>query len=186
VTDTGAGLGGWLAVAAGAAATGALVWPLVEYAVHGWLAHRLRTFVSPLHFQHHRDPRAVFTSPLAWVPLALGVGAAATAAAGPVAGPAFATGLLAGFLRYEYVHWRIHFRRPRNAREALLRQHHLAHHFVRPDAYHGVTTRWLDRLFGSLPGTAVADYARVADRPPLVGASNLGRLWPRRVRPGAG
>jgi len=164
-------------LAAFAGVLGWLAWSLLEYTIHGVLAHRLRTFVSPLHWSHHRTPAAVFTSPLAWVPLAAAIFAAAVAIAGAAPGAAFGLGLLAGFLHYEYVHWRIHFREPRGARQERLRAHHLAHHFVDPRAYHGVTTRFWDEVFGSLPRGWRADYARAAQRPPIAGASNLRASW---------
>ena len=160
---------------------GLLCWSLVEYGIHGALSHRLRTPVSPLHWGHHREPRAVFTSPIAWMPVAALVWALAATIAGPWHGAAFTAGLLAGFGRYEYVHWRIHFREPRTARQRLLREHHYAHHFVRPQAYHGVTTRLWDHVFGSLPPTWRNDYARVAARPPLSGPSNLRATWSPRI-----
>ena len=50
---------------------GIFAWSLMEYGIHGVLAHRLRTFVTPMHGWHHREPRAVFTSPLAWIPVAV-------------------------------------------------------------------------------------------------------------------
>lgn len=172
------GAGAWLL----AGGLGLLAWPLVEYAIHGLLAHRFRTPVSPLHWGHHRTPAAVFTSPLAWVPVAAAVCALAVSVAGAAPGIAFTAGLLAGFLHYEYVHWRIHFREPRSRRQARLRSHHLAHHFVKPHAYHGVTTRFWDHVFGSLPEGWENDYARAAGRPPLQGPSNLRASWsPRRT-----
>jgi len=89
-----------------AAVLGLLAWSFVEYLVHGILSHRYQTFVTPLHGTHHKDPRAVFTSPAAWVPAAIVIFAATSLATGlPLAG-AF-TGLLLGFGRYEYCHWRI-------------------------------------------------------------------------------
>ncbi|MEE8313046.1 MAG: sterol desaturase family protein [Myxococcota bacterium] len=157
-------------------ALGLAVWPLVEYAVHGWLSHRFRTPVSGFHLAHHRDARRVFTSPTAWVPLTIVIWL--------LLGPAFALGLLCGFARYEYVHWRIHFRAPRNARQRRLHAHHLAHHICDSKAYYGVSTRLWDRLLGTLPATWQADYARVADLPPLAGASNFGTFWPRALRSG--
>jgi sterol desaturase/sphingolipid hydroxylase (fatty acid hydroxylase superfamily) len=156
-----------------AAFLGWLSWSFVEYGIHGVLAHRFRTPVSPLHWSHHRTPAAVFTSPLAWVPIALLVWGAAVALAGSVLGTAFTTGLLAGFLRYEFVHWRIHFRAPRGRRQSQLRSHHLAHHFVDPTAYQGVTTRFWDHVFGTLPEGWENDYAQAAARPPIATASNL-------------
>lgn len=160
---------------------GWLSWSLVEYGIHGILAHRFQTPVSPLHWGHHRTPAAVFTSPLAWVPTALVLFAAAAAVAGSLPAAALLLGLLAGFFHYEYVHWRIHFREPRSDRERLLREHHLAHHFRNPRAYHGVTTRLWDRVFGTLPADHAADYARVADRRPLQGPSNLAEIWNPRT-----
>lgn len=176
-----------------AAAAGFLAWGPVEYLIHGVLSHRFRTFVSPLHWGHHRDPRAVFTSPAAWVPAALLIFGGLALVLGPALAAAAIGGLLAGFARYEYVHWRIHFRAPRTERQRLLRAHHLAHHYRNPRAYHGVTTHRFDRWFGTLPERWREDYARVADRPPLEGPSNLRtmvspsfllRELPRRLRGG--
>jgi dihydroceramide fatty acyl 2-hydroxylase len=171
---------GLLEIASGlglAALLGLLSWSFVEYGIHGLLSHRFRTPVSPLHWSHHRTPAAVFTSPLAWVP----TGAALFVVGGFIfdapTSAAFLAGLLAGFLRYEYVHWRIHFRAARTPRQELLRNHHLAHHFVNPKAYHGVTTRLWDHVFGTLPEHREADYQRAAATPPIPGPSNLGASW---------
>lgn len=71
-------------------------------------------------------------------------------AIGATTAGAIVLGVLVGFLRYEYVHWRIHFRAPRNARQELLRVHHRE------------------------------DHARVAHHVTLAGASNFGNLWPKR------
>jgi sterol desaturase/sphingolipid hydroxylase (fatty acid hydroxylase superfamily) len=156
-----------------AATAGFLAWGFVEYLVHGILSHRYRTFVSPLHLGHHREPRAVFTSPIAWVPAALAIFGGLALATNPGLAASAVGGLLMGFGRYEYVHWRIHFREPRSARERRLRSHHLAHHFRNPRAYHGVTTRLWDRVFGTLPERWREDYARVEARAPLEGPSNF-------------
>ena len=163
-----------IAVAAGIGRTS---WSLVEYTVHGVLSHRLRTFVSPLHWSHHRTPAAVFTSPLAWVPTAAAIFALSVTFAGLAVGTSFTVGLLAGFRHYENVHWRIHFRAPLNARQERLRNHHLAHHFVNPQAYHGVTSHFWDRVFGSLPQTWESDYARGGAHSPIEGPSNLRASW---------
>jgi dihydroceramide fatty acyl 2-hydroxylase len=148
-------------------------WSFIEYAIHGLMSHRFRTFVTPLHWGHHVEPRSVFTSPVAWIPTYVAASALVVWLVGPAIGLSAMLGVLLGFVRYERIHWRIHFRAPRSARERLRRSHHLAHHFVNPDAYHGVTTRFWDRIFGTLPAANAEDYARVAERPPLDGASNF-------------
>ncbi len=157
--------------------TGLLSWSLLEYWVHGVLSHRFETFVTPLHWGHHREPRAVFTSPLAWIPVSVAIGVMLAAALGWALGGAALLGLLTGFARYERTHWRIHFREPRNKREGLRRSHHLAHHFGHPDQYHGVTTRFWDRVFGTLPANWPEHYAGAAQHPPLEGPSNWGIIW---------
>jgi sterol desaturase/sphingolipid hydroxylase (fatty acid hydroxylase superfamily) len=170
-----------LGVLALAFAGGLIAWSLLEYLVHGVLSHRFQTFVTPMHWGHHREPRAVFTSPLAWIPAALLLGLALWAGLGPVLGFATLLGMLAGFARYERLHWRIHFRSPRNRRERLRRDHHLAHHFGHPDQYHGVTTRFWDRVFGTLPAGWRDDYAEASRRPRLEGASNRAIVWRGRL-----
>lgn len=164
-----------------AIALGLLAWTFVEYLIHGILSHRYRTFVTPLHGAHHTDPRAVFTSPVASVPVTLLFFGAGALLFGATLSAAFCAGLVAGFARYEYVHWRIHFRAPLGDRQRRLRDHHLAHHFRDARAYHGVTTRVWDRVFGTLPPHWREDYARVADRPPLGGPSNLRATWSPRL-----
>ena len=162
-------------------AAGLLAWPLLEYVIHGVLSHRLRTPAAAMHWTHHRDARRVFTPLAVWLPVALLLWAAGAQVAGAAPAGAVVLGIVAGFLRYEHVHWRIHFRAPANARQELLRVHHLSHHFRNPNAYHGVTTRFWDRVFGTLPAHHRDDYARVAERAPLEGASNFGRVLPRRA-----
>lgn len=147
---------------------GALAWPFVEYAVHGVLSHGLRgTWVARMHWSHHVDPRRVRTPASAWVPAAvLLFGLLTCFMRADLAGAAL-LGLIAGFLRYERIHYRIHFplaHAPHNQRELLRRQHHLAHHYRNARAYHGVTQRFTDRLFGTLPEHWRADYAWVQAR----------------------
>ncbi len=166
-------------------AAGLLAWPLLEYVIHGVLSHRLRTPAAAMHWTHHRDARRVFTPIAVWLPVALLLWAIGAQLAGAAPAGAVVLGIVAGFLRYEHVHWRIHFRAPASAREELRRVHHLSHHFRNPNAYHGVTTRFWDRVFGTLPTHHRDDYARVAGRVPLAGASNFGRLLPRREETGS-
>jgi len=160
---------------------GFFFWGLLEYAIHGVLAHRWKTFVTPLHGHHHRNPQDVFTSPFAVVLVALLLFGATTLIVGPLRAGGFVGGVLAGFFRYEWMHWRFHFREPRSAHERLLRSHHLAHHFCDARHYHGVSTRLWDRIFGTLPARWKADYARVERRAPLAGKSNFVEIWNPRA-----
>jgi len=160
---------------------GFLFWGLLEYTIHGLLAHRWKTIVSPLHAEHHRSPQHVFTSPIAILPITLLLFGATTLVASPLQASCFIVGALAGFCRYEWMHWRFHFRAPRSKRERLLRSHHLAHHFCNSRIYHGVSTRVWDRIFGTLPTGWEADYVRAGDRAPLTGRSNFVEIWNPRT-----
>jgi sterol desaturase/sphingolipid hydroxylase (fatty acid hydroxylase superfamily) len=111
------------------------------------------------------------------VPIVLLLFGATTLIASPLQAISFVGGAFAGFCRYEWMHWRFHFREPRSQRERLLRSHHLAHHFCNPRVYHGVSTRFWDRIFGTLPAGWKKDYARVEDRAPLTGSSNFAEIW---------
>jgi len=163
-------------------ALGFAAWPGVEYLIHGTLAHKHRTFVTPLHMGHHKNPRGVLTAPHAWAPTALALwGALGLAIGFALATPAI-LGLLLGFARYERFHWRVHFDTPKNAREEMLFAHHLTHHYRDPKNYHGVTTRVMDRVFGTLPAHCEDDYAKMKGRPPLEPADTFAVYKPGGLR----
>ncbi len=151
---------------------GLFTWTFVEYVIHGFMSHVYRTFVTPLHAAHHRDPHAVFTVG-AWMPLAL-VTAIILFASGFCPASIFWLGIMAGFVTYEIEHYRIHFARPACEYEARLRLHHLAHHRAAPTACFGVTTRFWDRIFASEPERArmAAMEAAIAATEPLTGPTN--------------
>jgi sterol desaturase/sphingolipid hydroxylase (fatty acid hydroxylase superfamily) len=151
---------------------GLLTSSFVEYAIHGWMAHRFATFVTPLHHVHHRDPSAVFALG-AWLPaLAPIFIIAATDARGWTI---FYAGVLAGFAAYEVVHYRIHFCAPVFRAETRMRTRHLIHHYCAPAICFGVTTALWDRVFGtSARGAEAAQMtACVAAIAPLEGLSNV-------------
>lgn len=155
---------------------GLVAWTFLEYVIHGWMSHTFRTFASPLHQVHHRDPRRVFAIG-AWLPVAATwMGGLTLWGLAPAM--VFYSGIVAGFALYEFVHYRIHFARPRNRLEAYLRERHLVHHYRAPDRCFGVTNAFWDRVFHS--GIANAEMrslrAAVAATQPLAGPSNARML----------
>jgi sterol desaturase/sphingolipid hydroxylase (fatty acid hydroxylase superfamily) len=158
-------------------ASGLGAWTLLEYVIHGPLSHRFRTFVSPLHDVHHRDPHAVFTA-RAWLPL-LTITLALIMFSGFHPATFFLLGVVGGFVGYEAVHYRIHFVHPRNQLETRLRIRHLAHHTCRPNAIFGVTSPFWDRLFGTEPAAPDQEemHWAVRDIPALTGPSNWKRAF---------
>jgi sterol desaturase/sphingolipid hydroxylase (fatty acid hydroxylase superfamily) len=160
---------------------GLFAWTLVEYVIHGVLAHEHRTFVTALHDVHHRDPRAVFAMH-SYIPTVI-VFALVPAIFGLAPGVILLCGILTGFAVYELVHYRIHFAAPSCAIEARLRARHLAHHMAEPDAIFGVTTRLWDIVFGTEPAPDRMRElaARAAQVAPLSGSSNLGAFLRSRL-----
>jgi sterol desaturase/sphingolipid hydroxylase (fatty acid hydroxylase superfamily) len=155
---------------------GVFAWTMLEYVIHGVMGHAHRTFVTPMHGVHHRDPRAVFALG-AWIPtLAIMLGGLYLF--GFSSGMLLFGGIVLGFGWYELLHYRMHFARPINRIEGRLRARHLAHHFHQPDQIFGVTTSLWDRVLGSEPAR---DTMRALDElgkriAPLDGQSNLGRI----------
>ncbi len=156
---------------------GLFAWTLVEYAIHGVLGHMLRTSVTRHHYAHHRDPHSVFTAGM-WAPVAV-VSALIFGIFGLIPATAIWLGLLAGFLGYELLHYRIHFARPICAFEEHMRSRHLAHHMKSPHQIFGVTNRLWDRVFGSEPDNAHLGemQAAVASTAPLTGRTNFNRVF---------
>jgi sterol desaturase/sphingolipid hydroxylase (fatty acid hydroxylase superfamily) len=155
---------------------GLFAWTFVEYLIHAWLSHIFDTFAKPLHEVHHRDPRAVFTIG-AWIPIAV-IWIAGLAIFGFAAGMIFFTGIVAGFILYEVLHYRIHFSNPSGAVEAYLRSRHLVHHQRNPNACFGVTSEMWDLIFGTeLLGSEKSRLCKaVASTPPSVGPTNVHKL----------
>ena len=160
---------------------GVFAWTLVEYVIHGVLAHSHRTFVTALHNEHHVDPHAVFAM-RAWIPTGL-VMLVLLAIFRMAPGMIFLLGIVAGFAGYELLHYRIHFAAPSCAAEARLRARHLAHHAAEPDAIFGVTSRIWDVVFGTEPAPErMRELAALGGRvAPLAGQSNLARVIRSRI-----
>ena len=155
---------------------GMFAWTFVEYVIHGWLSHTFRTFAMRLHSLHHRDPHAVFTV-RAWVPMAA-VWTMIVLLFGWTPWVIVLSGMVAGFVGYETVHYRIHFRWPGGRIEDYLRARHLVHHEACANRCFGVTSAVWDLVFGTEPmGEDITElYESMRSRPPLTGPTNLYRL----------
>jgi len=154
---------------------GLLAWTFLEYLIHGWLGHLIPSFVSPIHWMHHREPRAVFAVG-AWIPLAL-LWTLGLMFLGLSPWMIIDTGALTGFALYEALHYRIHFCAPRNELERGLRTRHLAHHGAAPNQLFGVSSPLWDLAFGTEPLENRESLEQFSATAPLTGRSNLRLLW---------
>ena len=130
---------------------GFLTWQLAEYWIHKKIFH---TWPGPTaHGFHHKypddDTRLV-------MPLTVSVGLASLIGGGlyflqrPDLTIPWWTGLVFGYLWYDFLHWSTHHREPWTAWGKRLRAHHLAHHFGDPDKNFGISHMWMDKVLGSL------------------------------------
>jgi hypothetical protein len=157
--------------------TGLFAWTFIEYVIHAWLSHTFRTFATPFHNAHHRDPRRVFAVK-AWAPLAV-IWTIALVTWRFSIGVMFFSGILAGFALYEWLHYRMHFTVPNRPFESWLRTRHLIHHGHMPHRGFGVTGNLWDLVFGTeLTRSEDWPFAETAARTsPLNGPSNFNALW---------
>jgi sterol desaturase/sphingolipid hydroxylase (fatty acid hydroxylase superfamily) len=147
----------WLLVAP-LVATGAALWTLGEYVLHRFAMHEAagRGTLSREHLEHHVAAAWTFDPIilLAWLGVVLvavlGWGPFGWFLGGPIAGASIALGWTAAYGHYEYQHAMSHLRGPENRYQRTVRRHHFHHHFGHPMANHGVTTRFWDRVFGTL------------------------------------
>jgi dihydroceramide fatty acyl 2-hydroxylase len=157
-------------------AAGLLGWTLLEYLIHGWMAHLHDTFVTPMHAGHHRDPRAVFAIG-AWLP-SIAAAAVLFGFFRVAPGAVFYYGLLGGFIAYEVIHYRLHFASVLTPYERRLRDRHLVHHLRRPMMCLGVVASFWDRIFGTEPAPEelAALSTSLGEIQPLSGPTNFHRM----------
>jgi sterol desaturase/sphingolipid hydroxylase (fatty acid hydroxylase superfamily) len=138
----------WLA----AAAAGAAVWTLIEYALHRFGFHHMPV-LSTLHGMHHESPRALLGTP-SWLSIAVLGGtvflpvlylSSLNVASGMTAG------VIIGYLWYGVLHHVVHHRRPRFlARRVTQASHRHFRHHANAVGNFGVTTALWDHIFGTV------------------------------------
>lgn len=133
---------------------GGIGWTLMEYLLHRFAMHGMRGWgiASREHLKHHAIRGYYATtlqkgaSMVAFSGMMLPV---AWALLGPANGVAFALGLAATYLTYEFLHRRAHTHPPKNAYGRWLRKNHFLHHFRMPTKNHGVSIPVWDHVFGT-------------------------------------
>jgi sterol desaturase/sphingolipid hydroxylase (fatty acid hydroxylase superfamily) len=138
---------------------GVLSWCFIEYGLHRFIFHYearsepVRRILYGVHQVHHDHPQAMddlFASLRFSVPIAATYYLILWALLGSWQATAYVfIGLVAGYFTYEWVHYQAHHGRPRSRLLRYLRRYHLLHHHRTPDLRFGVTTPFVDYLFGT-------------------------------------
>jgi sterol desaturase/sphingolipid hydroxylase (fatty acid hydroxylase superfamily) len=143
---------------------GVFTWTLLEYLLHRFLFHiqlpiknpRTRDMVNGSHLLHHASPRdrnKILVHPLyGLVVSALLYGLLYSAFWNAASAALLLTGIWAGFLYYEAVHYRVHFSLSGSGLVARQRRPHFHHHFTNNKECFGVTTPLWDYVFGTTAG----------------------------------
>jgi sterol desaturase/sphingolipid hydroxylase (fatty acid hydroxylase superfamily) len=135
-----------------AAAIGVFVWTLVEYLLHRFAFHRFAGLTRSSHPNHHaasRDLQYLFAPPAVVAGISLPLTVVLSLLLGSAAALKFMGGLLAGYLYYEAVHYRIHFANSEGWLIRRQRKAHFRHHFHDATQDFGVTTPLWDWVFGT-------------------------------------
>jgi sterol desaturase/sphingolipid hydroxylase (fatty acid hydroxylase superfamily) len=142
-------------------AAGVFTWTLLEYVLHRFVFHvqvpltnpRLREIINVSHLAHHASPRDR-NKVLVQLPFGLIVSALIYGLIWAIARNAFVaalvmSGIWAGFLYYEAVHYRVHFSLAHSGLIAWQRRRHFYHHFTNNRLCFGVTSPLWDYVFGT-------------------------------------
>ncbi len=135
-------------------AGGIFGWTFLEYVLHRFVFHErvLGARASRDHLKHHAKvdwfvpARAKAAAAIGVIALISLVGFTLSAVAGFAA---FASGLIVGWLAYEWLHRRVHVAAPFGPYGRWARRHHLAHHFGLANKNHGVSSPIWDLAFGT-------------------------------------
>jgi 4-hydroxysphinganine ceramide fatty acyl 2-hydroxylase len=138
---------------------GALLFTLVEYAMHRYLYHipaetekrrRFQYVIHGVHHDHPKDKTRLALPPVLSVVLAVLFILLFRAVLG-AGGYAFGGGFLFGYSTYLLAHYAIHMYRPPKNFLSLIWKHHNLHHYVGDDGAFGVSSPLWDYIFGTMP-----------------------------------
>ena len=139
-------------------AAGAFVWTFAEYLLHRYLFHFkndhpwVKAFHFAMHGYHHEmpnDANRLFMPPVPAL-LFLSLFWAIFYLCFSKGVWFFLPGFEFGYLLYSFVHYSVHTRKAPKGLEKLW-HHHIIHHYREPEKAFGVSSRFWDRVFRTLP-----------------------------------
>ena len=153
-------------------AGGLLSWTLIEYFLHRLVFHWTdvkepwKSLASGLHRAHHASAKAadlIIAPPVASLGFAILIYLLfALVTQSVTVAAVLETGVFAGYLVYEWVHFMSHRFYPRTKAGKYLRKYHLQHHFRDEDRQFGVTSPFWDIVFGTYKTQPVRHAASMA------------------------
>lgn len=138
---------------------GVLFWTLAEYFLHRFVFHfeneskLIKAFHYAMHGYHHENPNDTNRLFMPPVPAALFLFAFFGIFYMVIGLKAwiFLPGFELGYLVYSFMHFSMHTRRSPKGLEGLW-HHHILHHYKEHEKAYGVSSRFWDRFFNTMPG----------------------------------
>ena len=137
-------------------------WQLLEYFIHkkifhlegtGPMSRRFHDIVHGFHHTYPDDDMRLVMPPVVSITVATAIALGLYFVRKPETTVPLWTGIVCGYLWYDFLHWSVHFRKPLTRWGKKLRSHHMAHHFANAQRNFGISNMWLDRLLGTLQTT---------------------------------
>lgn len=137
---------------------GVFAWTFLEYAFHRFAFHSPSThrMMAKLndgkHAMHHEKPGAMehMTVPLLFAGVLYGgIFGLYWLPTSTSSALSFGSGVLVGYLVYEFTHYMCHKLHPKTHILKKLKRYHMEHHFLNKDSRFGVTSPMWDRFFNT-------------------------------------
>lgn len=141
-------------------AAGIVAWTFLEYVMHRFIFHAMEhtryfhktyQYIHGFHHEHPKDPKHLFMP----IPVGLGLLLFFLLIFSLLLGwyaMSFVPGLLTGYLIYTLGHYSMHRYAPPFEWLKPVWRHHQLHHYRTPERAFGVSNRFWDRVFGTMPG----------------------------------
>jgi sterol desaturase/sphingolipid hydroxylase (fatty acid hydroxylase superfamily) len=138
-------------------ASGLFIWTFIEYVMHRFAFHfkfkneKLKQFHALFHLSHHQfmqDERKYQTILALSLPSTILYYFLLKSLLGAYVEPVF-TGLMIGYVLYEFTHYSTHTRKMDSILVKHLKQHHMHHHFLDQEKNFGVTSALWDIIFNT-------------------------------------
>ncbi|MEW6732236.1 MAG: sterol desaturase family protein [Acidobacteriota bacterium] len=153
---------------------GLLSWGFVEYVLHRFIFHyqartaRMHSIIYAMHLSHHDNPKALdqlFASLRMSAPIAACYCLLAWLLVGSwqEVGYLF-TGLIVGYFCYELLHYQAHHGSPRWRPFQYLKKYHMLHHYYSSQSRFGVTSPFVDMMFGTYQPVNLRRREPIIDR----------------------
>ena len=143
----------------GLVVAGIFIWTITEYTLHRFVFHyhptseigkRLHFIMHGVHHDYPSDSLRLVLPPSVSIPLAVGFYFLFYAILGQVIVAPFYAGFVIGYLFYDIGHYAIHHFKMNNKFWAIIKEHHMRHHYVDPNKGYGVSSPVWDYVMGTM------------------------------------